>query len=224
MALEMLTEKAISDSAWCPMMWRDHQGLSKRVKPGRDWDPLENIQKALMSGSQNKSALIRENGFSRRADPYGSEFWIHVPTENGIFLVTVKNLVLDPYHGTDRTVTLNREPRYDPRTEDHITAEKHLHHLILKHLQHWFSVENFKVITTYPQSPSLETEVSTDPEKEKAENWATEMVGMWEGSTVLSPRTDRCPSCFWKECPAKTTPSSVISLKTGKYRGTGNLD
>lgn len=222
----MLTEKAIADTSWCPMLWREKQNTSKRVKPGRDWDPMEMIQKALITGIQNKSALIKESGFKRIAQPYGQEFWIHVPTLDSPLLVTAKELELEPFFGGDQTVTLIREPKYDPRTDENKTSENHLHQLILKHIQHWFNVPNHKVVTNYPTAQSITTEELDEDKLGEAQAWAAEMQGMYEGSVALSPRLDRCFNCWWKECPARSNKPQppAIALPKGRSHGTGIMD
>jgi hypothetical protein len=213
---DMITEKGISDSAWCPILWQDTAGNSKRVKPGRDWDPMANLKRALVSGENNKAALVRESGMARFIVPYANEFWIHIPTLQGKLLITCKKIWMDPHFGDEKKVTLIRSPKYDPRTEDHVTAENHLHQLIAQHLVTVFdNCFDFEVITEFPTHPTITT---LNPKAEaiaSAEVWAEEMLGMYEGSVTLIANTDRCLRCWWKkECGAAdlSPPKPVADL------------
>ena len=75
----MITEKGMNDTAWCPVLWLETKGNSKRIKPGRDWDPMERIQKALITGVNNKGAIIEDVGLARKAESYSGDFWLHIP-------------------------------------------------------------------------------------------------------------------------------------------------
>jgi hypothetical protein len=224
--MDMLTEKAIADSSWCPMLWRDKKNETKRVKEGRDWDPMEGIQKVLVLGMQSKSAILKESGFQRKAIPYGQEFWIHIPTIDSMLLVTAKELVLNPTFGDDKKVTLLREPRYDPRVPEQELAEKHLHHLIRAHLKEWFNVPFHEVVTNYPKSNSIVTTETSSIEMGAAQSWASEMQNQFDGSMTLVPRLDRCFSCFWKDCPARSSGRQppIVNMPKGRNQASTSMD
>lgn len=224
---DMLTEKAIADSCWCPILWEEKEGASKRVKPGRDWDPMENIQKALALGARNKTVFIEELGSGRKAVPYGDDFWIHVETLEGNLLVTIKEAILDPHYGNDMILTIKRKPRYDPRVSEHEIAEKYLQILIIRHARKWFpSVSRIRIQTIYPKVKDVETEDPNRDQVGEALQWASELFGMWDGSRTLVSRIDRCRGCWWKACSSRDerSPEPVLKAPVGKNRFRGVLD
>jgi hypothetical protein len=220
--VDMLTERAISDSSWCPALWTDKTTEGKRVKPGRDWDPLENITKALTLGVRNKYALIKNVGHKKVAVPYGPEFWIHIPSLDNKLLITVAEISLDTQN-MENSVLVKRQPKYDPRTTDHLTAENHLHHLIIAHFRKWFETSQISVETHYPKARNLITTKTNATLLSEAHVWVAEIQGYYEGTVALVPRRERCYDCFWNHCPSRNV-SPLIQIKQGKNHSTSSLD
>jgi len=214
--LGMISEKGIADTAWCPMLWADAAGTNKRLKPDRNWDPMENIHQALTTGTQNKYVYLESSNLGRRALPYGDEFWLHVPTDSGKLLVTAKEVVWDPMFGPDESLVVRRKLRYDPRTEDHEAAEKNVQIFLLRHLYKHFPNLKLTVQTSFPNAPTMERDSISSVDLVESDDWAEEMFNMANGALALIPKIERCRRCWWKKCPSRdVTYHPVLKVKPG---------
>jgi hypothetical protein len=223
----MITEKAIADDSWCPILWLEPTGRTKRTKEDRDWDPLEEIHGALSVGEKNRKAVIETTPLGRKALPYGEEFWLHIPFGSGKFLITCASISLEPLMGPESTIKLLRQPLYDPRISEAEVAETNLQILIAYHLKKFFtSAKHVLVTTQYPTAPAKETSSITPEQVSAAQEWGEEILGHAEGARPLIPNHDRCPRCWYRECGSRkardTTP--IVKMKPGQTRTVTSLD
>src|SRR5262245_56482893 len=92
----MITDKGVFDAVWCSMMWLDEMNESNRVKPERDYDPLQSIYDTLFTGISSKYVFVEKTEKGVKALPYGESFWLHIPFSTGKFLLTAHEVIWDP--------------------------------------------------------------------------------------------------------------------------------
>jgi hypothetical protein len=220
----MITDKGVFDAVWCPVMWMDDQNATNRVKPERDYDPLQSIYEALYTGIHSKWVFIESCDEGVKALPYGESFWLHIPFSTGKFLLTAHQVIWDSSSGV---VTVIRNKKYDPRDEEAIEAEKYLQVLMVQHVYRFFSEANrVRVISCYPGYQDQETVDPSSLAVDEADDWATGIMQQKRGVIELTPRLDKCPQCWWHTCPARRIDPIVPSVKfTGnKSHVSGVLD
>lgn len=200
--MDMITEKGINDHTWCPSLWKETANDSKRRKPNREWNPMDQISKAIFDSESNNYVSIKDYGTELHARSPNNDFWIPLPHMRGKFLLAVSRI--EYVDEVDRdTVTLIREPKYDPRTEEHIKVEKHLQVLMAFFLQRYFTDHAINIRTSYPTTADVETclDEIEDEDFDEAVEWANDISGIVEEEPRIIPNTERCGSCFFKECP-----------------------
>jgi hypothetical protein len=212
----MLTEKGISDLAWCPFLLKDTASHDKRVKQERNWNPLPYILKALDSGEQDKYSSISTKSGTIYARPYGPDFWINVDTAYHSFLLNFKE-----FSKRGDTVTVTRILKYDPRSDKHTLLETYLHEIIRNHILGLSPDIKVKIETYYPNYPTIETVKENLDILRKAIEWSSEVDSLVQGGTIPTPVKENCRSCFWKDCPARKIENLV---KGKKKRGVFCLD
>jgi len=223
----MITDKGVFDAVWCPVMWLDEVNGNNRVKPERDYDPLQSIYDALFTGIHSKWVFIQSVDEGIKALPYGESFWLHIPFSTGKFLLTAHQVIWDSSNGSAGLVTVIRNKKYDPRDDEAVEAEKHLQVLMVQHVFRFFSeVDQVLKDSKYHDYPDQETVDPTSQEIDEADDWAQQIVMQKRGTVPLVPRFDKCPTCWWHTCPSRRIDPIVPSVKFtgGKSHVSGVLD
>jgi hypothetical protein len=223
----MITDKGVFDAVWCPFMWMDEQNNTNRVKPERDYDPLQSIYEALFTGIHSRWVFIESTDNGIKALPYGESFWLHIPFSTGKFLLTAHQVIWDSTSVTGGVVTVIRNKKYDPRDEEAVEAERFLQILMVQHVFRFFTeVGQVRVVSCYPGYPDQETIDPTSKEVEEADSWAQDIMQQKRGLVELIPRLNKCPQCWWYNCPARKIDPIVSSIrfKGGKSHASGVLD
>jgi hypothetical protein len=222
----MITDKGIFDTVWCPIMWMDEANDSNRVKPERDYDPLQSIYEALFTGIHSRWVFIESADEGIRALPYGESFWLHIPFSTGKFLLTAHQVIWNSSNGAAGIVTIIRNKKYDPRDDEAVEAEKYLQVLMVQHVFRFFSeVDQVRVVSRYPGYPDQETADPTSVEVDAADDWATQIMLQRRGEVQLVPRLEKCPNCWWYGCPVRKMDPIVPSVRfKGKSHVSGVLD
>jgi len=221
----MITDKGVFDSVWCSMMWMDEANDTNRVKPERDYDPLQSIYDALFTGIHSKWVFIEGTDDGVKALPYGESFWLHIPFTTGKFLLTAHQVIWDSM--SSGCVTVIRNKKYDPRDDEAVEAEKFLQILMVQHVFRFFAEANqVRVISCYPEYPDQETIDPTSREVDEADDWAQQIMLQKRGAVQLVPRFEKCPSCWWHSCPVRKIDPVVpsIKFKAGQSHRSGVLD
>jgi hypothetical protein len=215
----IITEKGIYDGTWCPMLWKEPSGFAKRLKGDRSWDPFEEIHRGLSTGVSNKVALIRPHILGNKAVPYGDVFWLNIPSEEGKFMVAVKEVSLEPILGPDITLSLLRTSRYDPRDDDFIQAEKFLQILMFRFVRlHFPYVDVVSVKITYPTYQDIVTSGISEDDIQEAESWASDLYAQVNEDVTLLPNLERCPKCWWRDCPSREISDTPIKFTPGQKK------
>jgi hypothetical protein len=221
----MITDKGVFDAVWCPVMWMDEVNDDNRVKPERDYDPLQSIYDALFTGIHSKWVFIESADEGIKALPYGESFWLHIPFSTGKFLLTAHQVIWNP--SNNGVVTVIRNKKYDPRDDEAVEAEKYLQVLMVQHVFRFFSeVNQVRVLSCYPGYPDQETVDPTSGRVDEADDWAQQIMLQKRGAIPLVPRFDKCPSCWWHGCPSRRIDPIVpsVKFKVGKSHVSGVLD
>jgi hypothetical protein len=209
------------------MMWMDEQNDANRVKPERDYDPLQSIYEALFTGIHSKWVFIESTEEGIKALPYGESFWLHIPFSTGKFLLTAHQVIWNSTNGFGGTVTIIRNKKYSPRDDEAVEAEKYLQVLMVQHVFRFFSdVDQVRVVSKYPDYPDQDTIDPTSREVVEADSWAQDIMQQKRGLVQLVPRLEKCPQCWWRQCPARKVDPVVPSVhfKSGKSHVSGVLD
>jgi hypothetical protein len=220
----MITDKGVFDAVWCSMMWMDEQNDTNRVKPERDYDPLQSIYEALYTGIHSRWVFIERVEDEIKAFPYGDSFWLHIPFSSGKFLLTSHQVI---WNSSNESVVVIRNKKYDPRDDEAVEAEKFLQVLMVQHASKFFSdVNQVRVVSKYPGFPDQETIDPTSREVDEADDWATQIMQQKKGLVELIPRLDKCGRCWWRNCPTRKVDPIVPSVrfKEGKSHFSGVLD
>jgi hypothetical protein len=223
----MITDKGVFDAVWCPVMWMDEQNDTNRVKPERDYDPLQSIYEALFTGIHSKWVFIESADEGIKALPYGDSFWLHIPFSTGKFLLTAHQVIWNSSNGSAGIVTVIRNKKYDPRDDEAVEAEKYLQVLMVQHVFRFFSeVDQVRVVSCYPGYPDQETVDPTSLEVDTADDWANQIMQQKRGTIQLVPRLEKCHNCWWMSCPARKIDPIVPSIrfKGGKSHVSGVLE
>lgn len=228
MSAGMITDKGVFDAVWCPVMWLDESNDANRVKPERDYDPLQSVYDALFTGIHSRWVFIEQTENGVKALPYGQSFWLHVPFTDGKFLLTAHEVIWDPVIANAGVITIIRNKKYDPRDNEAVDAEIHLQVLMIQHAFRFFTdIDQIRVVSRYPNYPSQEMADPTVKQVDDADNWAYQISQQKKGHVRLVPRHEKCHSCWWNNCPMrKATASAVPSVKfrAGQSRCSGVLD
>jgi hypothetical protein len=198
----MVTDKGFFDAVWCPVTLLDTTNDHNRMKPNRDYDPLEGIHQALSLGQRTRWVNIKNHSpLTREATPHRQSFWLHVPFREGKLLLTVHRFFLDPITSGEGILTITRDRRYDPRDEETYRAEIHLQVLILKHVETFFPrVKQVKIISRYPTWKKQEMTCPTEEQVLGAQEFACYINDLCHGNIKLLPRLEKCHVCWWREC------------------------
>lgn len=203
----MITEKAIKDYVWCPTLFRDVAGNTKRFKPDRKWSDttLLSIREALLQGQSNKKAYISttmvDGYYYLKAEPYEGDFWVVVSVGDNKLLLAFQQLVW-----SKASISyLYRFPRCKkPRSEEALKAESHVRVLLADAWSECAGGEtNVSVNTIYEGSLDVFTTINpTLVQRAEAESFIEEVRLAYEGEIPLRANTDKCGVCwFRKECP-----------------------
>jgi hypothetical protein len=223
----MITDKGVFDSVWCSMMWMDEANDGNRVKPERDYDPLQSIYQALFTGIHSQWVYVKSANEGIVALPYGESFWLHIPFSAGKFLLTSHQVIWSSTNGSGGVVTVIRNKKYDPRDDEAVEAERYLQILMVQHVFRFFSeADQVKVVSCYPGYPNQEMVDPTSNEVSEADDWANEIMKQKRGVIELVPRLEKCPNCWWHNCPARKVDPVVpsIKFKGGRSHVSGVLD
>jgi hypothetical protein len=223
----MITDKGVFDAVWCSMMWLDDLNEGNRVKPERDYDPMQSIVEALFTGIHSKWVFINKTEDGVQALPYGESFWLHIPFTHGKFLLTTHEVVLGQTTGSGSNVTVVRNKKYDPRDEDAVEAEKFLQVLMIQHVFKFFpEADQVKVLSRYPSYPDQEMSNPSLQLVDEADDWAYQLWQQRRGIIPLIARHEKCYQCWWRSCPSRKIDSAVpsVKFKEGKSRASGILD
>lgn len=203
--MSMITDKGYFDAVWCPQLWVEPRNDKNRVKPDRDYEPLESIHQALQIGEKTKHVIITDiSPLGRMARPNGESFWLHVPFREGKFLLTTHSFILDPITSGEGVLTVIRQKRHDPRDDETYKAEIHLHFLMHRYISPFFPrVKQVRIVSQYP---TVSEQVTIDPTEAnfiEADEFACYINDQKEGRAKLVPRYDKCSMCWWKSCGAR---------------------
>jgi hypothetical protein len=202
----MITEKGISDTNWCEMLWADRSSTDKRVKPERGSNEImQSLSESLVLQMNSKSALINKltNG-DVEAVPYSNEFWINVPAGDTQLLITIASLKMVWDTDAYTHVIILRKPRYDPRDDKQEKAEHLIQVALFENAMKHFSTNlDIVVQTDFPRGKTVTLEKTSPQEIESLAEWANEMQAMYEGTRSLAPNLSNCSRCWWKECPSR---------------------
>ena len=223
----MITDKGVFDAVWCSMMWMDEVNNINRVKPERDYDPLQSIYEALFTGIHSRWVFIESSDEGIKALPYGESFWLHIPFSTGKFLLTAHQVIWGSINGSDEVITIVRNKKYDPRDEEAVEAEKNIQVLMVQHAFKFFTeASQIRIVSRYPGYPDQETINPTSIEVDKADDWATQIMQQKRREVELVPRFEKCGQCWWTNCPARKLDPVVPGIKfTGaKSHVSGVLD
>lgn len=224
---ELITDKGIYDTIWCPVLWRDENYNTSRVKPYRDFEPLEEILWALRGENSSRWVVVEEVALGWRALPGRESFWLHIPHRTGKFLLVAHQITWAPMVGSESTVTVERQQRYEPRDDEAAHAERMLQVLMARHVaQIFYTAHTVRIITRYPVRSALVLTDPTDGMVGEAEVWAERIQAIKENDVFAVPRYDHCWFCWWKQCPERKVIPAVPSVKfrQGSSRARGSIE
>jgi hypothetical protein len=214
----MLTEKAIWDTVWCPVMWKEEAGNEKRLKPDRNSETgLQKICEALQEGKANNRALIEDISNGYKAVPYDGVFWVVVHGGPTSILTTLTELRLEE-GDNGWTCTAVRVPYREPRDDEGKHAEALIRRLTARMIREFLpNVAGVKVETRYKGNPTpYSTENPTEEECLEADDFINEIMAYADGDKRLEAQVEKCPHCWWKECPKRVEPKEVPGTRSGR--------
>jgi len=219
----MLTEKALSDFAWCPTLFKDKAGNPKRFKPDRNStdDTLECIHSALTTGVKNKRVVVSKITGGNKVEGYGPDIWLRVFAGDVQLLVCVAEVTLVKQDGGPWGVFITRnQRRKTPRAEDQLKSEEFLRMILARSFKEYFPRLVVEARTLYEGSTDLwKTQEVSNEQFRQAEEYFKLIEDVYQGDVVRPSNLDRCNVCYFnKECPkAQVAPVENTTLpKLGK--------
>lgn len=214
----MITEKAIRDSAWCTMLWRETEGNKKREKPDRKYSEttLEDLYAALTTGRHNKKVLINKTQFGHKAEPFEKDIWFVAETDHVNVLLSVQEVRLEKEVNGPWTVYIRRNQSKKPGNPDTQEAEEMTRRIIYAEFKKFFPRQNIIVETKYEGDPLPMVTQPTDQEVEAAHTYMDKIRGVAAGEVNLVARFERCSVCWWKACPARQQDEAAEGPRSGK--------
>jgi hypothetical protein len=200
----MLTEKAIKDTAHCPVLWKEEAGNPKRLKSDRKYqdETIFFIKEALSTGKSNTKVVFSSGWNSREATPYSGDFWIVVKSDEVDLLIIVSEVILtkddkNPYH-----LTVRRRKSYQSSDEDQIFSERMIRRVLFRAFKEVFQKVEISIETRYKGDPQgYVTQNPGEDLLEEADRYFSRINEMAIGERPLVVNLEKCPSCWWKECP-----------------------
>ena len=209
--LIVVTEKGISDDAFCHFLWEEEEGSAKRKRSFLSSVTFDLVQQVLSTGTPNKNLYVEQNdsgNYQAKSYEKGKDFWVSilVPDTELYLSLAVQSVELlrDPF-----TWKVWRKQLYTPRNQERYTIERYIHVAILNAMSEVSQLPR-KILTTWPND-----RLASDPDSPDFEKWYDGMVEWAKGLHVRAqgsertPNPERCSSCFWKACPKKHSPSRV---------------
>lgn len=214
----MITEKAIRDSAWCTMLWRETEGNKKREKPDRKYQDstLEELFTALTTGRHTKKVLIHKTQFGHRAEPFEKDIWFVAETDHVNVLLSVQEVRLEKEPGGPWTVYVRRNQARKPGNPETQQAEEMTRRVIYAEFKKFFPRQNVVVETKYEGDPEPAFSKPTEVEVDEAFIYMDKIRGIAAGEVNLVARFERCSVCWWKSCPARQVEESAEGPRSGK--------
>jgi hypothetical protein len=224
----MMTEKAIGDFAYCPMLLKDPEAESKRFKPDRSFcdEGYQLIRQAVTTGNSNKRAFASRTARGCKASAYDDKgMWLVVPCGEQKLLLAITYLELFRENSW-KVLIVREQKRKKPRGEDQLEAEYFVRVALYHVFKEDYETQQLTVRTTY-QGTSQEVFDTTEPsftEVIKAEQYFQQIADYHDGMRVLPAKLERCEYCFWnKKCPKAQVQPSVNPLGPASGGTTQNL-
>jgi len=197
----MITEKGIKDHAWCPTLWKDTEGNSKRYKEERRSDPTwDLIRQAAETGEPNQRCYVEKGVDSLKITSYDDRgLWLITPGGEETTLL----LSIEEIRAQADVLTVRRRQRQSDN-EDMRYAEEMTRRVLQMEFELLFPEMDVVVETKYDGMRDIEkTEMLTEEEVDEATRYMDIIRASSEGEMALQANTDRCPMCWWRACPVK---------------------
>jgi hypothetical protein len=216
----LITEKAISDYAWCPTLFQELDGNSKRFKSPRDKsaDFFDFLRSALATRVSNSKVYVDPT--TSKAVPYQGDFWVVLDSgENQLLMVFAEAFLKRLPDGVLQVCLVRKQRRKRPRAEDSLKAEEFVRCLFARTIQQLFADSSVLVATQYQDGVE---DITLDPSSvdlEQADAYVETIRAAVEGEISLEAKTYRCRYCWWRhECSRASAPTQASNTPSSGPR------
>lgn len=202
----MLTEKAIRDSVYCPLLWAQTEHTNKRVKGSPRVVGPANIHRALETGEPNKTVMVELCLGGLKATSYqtGSDLWVTTKVSSEYLLLAVREVMLR----SDDTITVCRVLWREPVYAETVEAETNIQRILWMTFRKFFPGYDLVVESSFRKSSGafVMREAPTRREIAEAVEFVEWVAGLYYGEIPLTPRYENCRWCKWDECQERIGP------------------
>lgn len=230
----MISEKALTDYLWCPVILTEPGEMEKRFPTDREFSFPMSLVTALDTLTPNKYVLIRKiRADTFRAESYeNSDLWITIPffgTRSWIFhpdmdapdeedmktqlLLVLRDAVRQFENGRWRT-TIHRVRSRTSLSEREEVLETMVRRAVWLAFKQWLPKDNLSIetVTSGSNDPYVTTNVLR-PEALEAERFFRQIHKIVDKEIEPAPRLDRCVSCRWTTCEQRKLAFRPIAVK-----------
>lgn len=214
----ILTEKGIADIAFCPVRLKEEAGNPKRIKEDRRYpdETITLIRECLLTGEPNKKVTPKTLPNGRMVEPYEGLIWLVISTKTTDLLLTIDSVKATKDPNNSWLITVTRKKEWKPTDEDTLKSERMIRRVIARAFKEVFTNQVVLVETRYKgEEKNFVSQNPTEEHLKEADNFFESLRDIAEGDKPLVANTEKCSSCWWKECPYRL---EIKGPSTGKPR------
>lgn len=209
----MLSEKGISDLAFCPALRDEPSGVAKRILQDRRNTALQDACSLIQYPDHKNNYLISRDMENVRQILTRKEetppFWVNFSGGTGLFSVKISQMTAKLSGGDPYLVEILRESQYEPKSQEQREAERQIRSWIWYWVKQCISDIEICVISKIP-SETIKTREVDEDQLAEAFSWAENLWEIEVLSESIQPNYHNCGICKWWGCPRRSDPDTVL--------------